>query len=252
MLCHINYHCKPPPSLSSGLPLWLSWWRIHLQCGRPGFSPWFGKIPGERKGYPFQYSGLENSMDCIVQGVTKSQARLNDSHFHPIPQHTHPTPSFSPFSFVLGHCGLWRRQDTKCSPASSEVPGVGWRGILGWLRPSQFPLSHFFCCLGGEGECILGWLRPSPSCCSFVLFLLLPKPLPSVECQSRHLALRLKGLLTFLVRHPEEGFIAGSVFHIPVCMRTFEVVFSCQKAMVDCGRCQVYFPFYCSLLFFIC
>ena len=28
--------------------------------------------------YLLQYSGLENSMDCIVQGVTKSQARLSD------------------------------------------------------------------------------------------------------------------------------------------------------------------------------
>ena len=35
----------------------------------------------EGKGYPFQYSGLENSMDCIVQGVTKSQARLSDFHW---------------------------------------------------------------------------------------------------------------------------------------------------------------------------
>ena len=30
--------------------------------------------PGERKGYPFQYSGLENSMGCIV---TKSQTQLS-------------------------------------------------------------------------------------------------------------------------------------------------------------------------------
>ena len=28
--------------------------------------------PGEGKGYPLQYSGLENSMDDIVYGVTKS------------------------------------------------------------------------------------------------------------------------------------------------------------------------------------
>ena len=34
------------------------------------------------KGYPLQYSGLENSMDCIVHGVTKSQTRLSDFHFH--------------------------------------------------------------------------------------------------------------------------------------------------------------------------
>ena len=41
-----------------------------------------GRSPGEGKGYPLQYSGLENSMDCIVHGVTKSQTRLSDFHFH--------------------------------------------------------------------------------------------------------------------------------------------------------------------------
>ena len=34
--------------------------------------------PGEGKGYLFQYSGLENSMDCIVHGVPKSRTRLSD------------------------------------------------------------------------------------------------------------------------------------------------------------------------------
>ena len=29
-----------------------------------------GRCPGEEKGYPLQYSGLENSMDCIVHGMT--------------------------------------------------------------------------------------------------------------------------------------------------------------------------------------
>ena len=38
--------------------------------------------PGEGKGYPLQYSGLENSMDCIVHGVAKSWTRLSDFHFH--------------------------------------------------------------------------------------------------------------------------------------------------------------------------
>ena len=36
---------------------------------------------GEGKGYPLQYSGLENSMDCIVHGVAKSQTRPSDFHF---------------------------------------------------------------------------------------------------------------------------------------------------------------------------
>ena len=37
--------------------------------------------PLEGKGYTLQYSGLENSMDCIVHGVAKSQARLSNFHF---------------------------------------------------------------------------------------------------------------------------------------------------------------------------
>jgi len=30
-----------------------------------------GRSPGEGKGFPLQYSGLENSMDCIVHGVAR-------------------------------------------------------------------------------------------------------------------------------------------------------------------------------------
>ena len=36
---------------------------------------------GEGKGYPLQYSGLENSMDYIVHGITKSWTRLSNFHF---------------------------------------------------------------------------------------------------------------------------------------------------------------------------
>ena len=35
-----------------GLPWWLSWERLHLQCGRPGFNPWIGKIPWRRERLP--------------------------------------------------------------------------------------------------------------------------------------------------------------------------------------------------------
>ena len=35
--------------------------RIRLQCKRPRFNLWVGKIPGEGNGNPLQYSGLENS-----------------------------------------------------------------------------------------------------------------------------------------------------------------------------------------------
>ena len=38
-----------------------------------GSTPGLGRSPGEGKGFPVQCSGLENSMDCIVHGVAKSQ-----------------------------------------------------------------------------------------------------------------------------------------------------------------------------------
>ena len=50
--------------------------------GDLGLIPELGRSPGEGKGYPLQYSGLENSMDSIVHGVAKSQTRLSDFHLH--------------------------------------------------------------------------------------------------------------------------------------------------------------------------
>ena len=44
-------------------------------------TPGLGRSPGEGKGNPLQYSGLKNSMDCLVHGVTKSQTGLSDFHF---------------------------------------------------------------------------------------------------------------------------------------------------------------------------
>ena len=46
--------------------------------------PGLGRSPGEGNGYPCQYSGLENSMDCIAHGFSKSWTQLNDFLFHPL------------------------------------------------------------------------------------------------------------------------------------------------------------------------
>ena len=50
-------------------------------AGDLGLIPGLGRSPGEGKGYPLQFSGLENSMDCIVHEITKSQTRLSDLQF---------------------------------------------------------------------------------------------------------------------------------------------------------------------------
>ena len=49
--------------------------------GDLGLIPGLGRSPGEGKGYPLQYSGLENSMDYTVHGVAKSWTQLSDLHF---------------------------------------------------------------------------------------------------------------------------------------------------------------------------
>ena len=51
------------------------------KVGDLGLIPGVGRSPREGKGYPLQYSGLENSMDCVVQGVAKSQTQLS-IHVH--------------------------------------------------------------------------------------------------------------------------------------------------------------------------
>ena len=51
-------------------------------AGDPGSTPGSGRSTGEGIGYPLQYSGLENSMDCIVHGVAKSWTQLSDFYCH--------------------------------------------------------------------------------------------------------------------------------------------------------------------------
>ena len=47
-----------------------------------GSIPGLGRCPGEGKGYPLQYSGLENSMDYIVHGVAKCRTGLEQLSLH--------------------------------------------------------------------------------------------------------------------------------------------------------------------------
>ena len=71
-------------------------------AGDLGLIAGLGRCPREGKGYPLQYSGLENSMDCTVHRVTNSWTRLSNFHFHTI--HT-ITYKWNAFYAVLG-CNL--------------------------------------------------------------------------------------------------------------------------------------------------
>ena len=51
-----------------GLPWWLRWLSVCLQCGRPGFDPWVGKIPWRRKwqSTPVQLPGKSHGQRSLV------------------------------------------------------------------------------------------------------------------------------------------------------------------------------------------
>ena len=92
-----------------GYPLQCSWASLVgplVKNPSATWEIWVGTIPQRREGYPLQYSGLENSMDCIVHGVAKSQTRLSDFHFHLViksyrlllKNFFHKFPSFHPLT----------------------------------------------------------------------------------------------------------------------------------------------------------
>ena len=67
---------------SMGFPHSSSGKESTCNAGDLGSIPGLGRPPGEGKGYPLQYSGLENSRNYTVHGVAKSRTRLSDFHFH--------------------------------------------------------------------------------------------------------------------------------------------------------------------------
>ena len=71
-----------PTSVFLGFPWGSAGKESACNVGDLGSIPGLGRSPGEGTGYPLQYSGLENSMDCIAHGVAKTQTWLSHFHFH--------------------------------------------------------------------------------------------------------------------------------------------------------------------------
>jgi len=75
LCCKLRQHCKsiilptPPPK---GFPCGSAGKESTCNARDLGLIPKLGRSPGEGNSYSLQYSGLENSMDCIVHGVTES------------------------------------------------------------------------------------------------------------------------------------------------------------------------------------
>ena len=113
--------------------------------GDLGLIPGLGRSPGDGKGYPLQYSILENSMDYIIHGVTKNWIWLNDFHFH--------------FTFVIAnlsrskHLLIWCLQSPSAlilEPKKMKSNAV-----------STFPPSVFHEVTGPAAMIFIFWIKPS-------------------------------------------------------------------------------------------
>ena len=91
------------PGEGIGYPLPIFWGfpggsagkELTCHAGNLGLIPELGRSPWEGNNYPLQYSGLENSTDCIVHGVAKSWTQLSNFHIH----------KFAPALLI---CYFWR------------------------------------------------------------------------------------------------------------------------------------------------
>ena len=102
------------------------------------------RSPGEGKGYPLQYSGLENSTDRIVPGVAKGGTGLSDFHLHCLP------------------LGAGAQPSARKSPLPTPVP------------PTHTPAPH---CTSQPAQGRTGWPQ-APSSANKQHFLPFPGPPP--------------------------------------------------------------------------
>ena len=68
-------------NIEKGFPCGSAGKESACKSGDLGSIPGLGRSLGERKGYFLQYSGLKNSMECIVHGDAKSWIQLSSFHF---------------------------------------------------------------------------------------------------------------------------------------------------------------------------
>ena len=81
ILCIFYYKNEKKDSYRKNFPDGSDGKESVFSVGDQDLIPGLRRSPGGGKGYPLQYSGLENSKDCIVHGFAKSRTQLSDFHF---------------------------------------------------------------------------------------------------------------------------------------------------------------------------
>ena len=109
--------------------------------GDVGVIPGLQRSPGAGKGYPLQYSGLENSMDCVVHGVAKSRTRVSNFHFilnfliwnwsetsasqNGLPSMKHFCETIRGWELSVSDWKTWQHTWAQCNGLRNCIPGTG-------------------------------------------------------------------------------------------------------------------------------
>ena len=136
-----GYHFLLHVMFSSWLSWWLRWQRICLQCRRPGFDPWVGKIPPQ--------TGVATHSSIFGEfhpRVAESQTWLNDwalSNWTNIPMKRQRLAAWTFFSRQSGNFLVvqWLSLHVSTGGGMSSISGQGVK-ILHAARPKK-PIIYY-------------------------------------------------------------------------------------------------------------
>ena len=145
--------------------------------------PELGGSPGKGKGYPLQYSGLENSMDCIVHGVTELHMTerlslslvLVNRTWYSLNFMLRPKEEAPRLSYRLAR--RWEMVGLGCCQESNIKDGV-WLFSKTHLSEPSLSLLSWFCSLS------LSWFSSSLPLLNFLFWLFLHCPWLQCLCFS--------------------------------------------------------------------
>ena len=113
-----------------------------LNAGDLGSFPGLRRSPGEGTGYPLQYSGLENSTDCIVPGVSKSRTQLSNFHFRLEAQSREWGTPLCQTRYILISSELWYiiwKMSLSYIVAGEKSRWSYWLWVMPYCWSSMFP-----------------------------------------------------------------------------------------------------------------
>ena len=159
-----------------GLPWWLSWWRIHLQCRKPQFEG-SEKSPGEGIGYPLQYSWVPYSN--ILSDVCNFDKLCKLWAFLVTQMVKNPPAMQETWVWSLGwEDPLEEEMATTSSILAWKIPmdrGAWCATVHGVTKSQTQHTPHPFCCCFVQSICIYMYPFPCIFLFSYEIIFFLPE-----------------------------------------------------------------------------